>query len=535
MVTSISHACGGSTELTTFEISPPDDDDFLSGIGPAGTNFETPPAAFLTPSQAVSFLTSHAASHRVPFEPPIPISYQRRRIEPRRRPPSPPLTMGPVQPQRRGFARSLMEDFTDFIPSSSRGHTYRRMQPPSAIPEGRIPGRPRSRNIFADGLPRLAPPPENRQQAGAVSAFTMLPGLRNQSSSPDLPSTSRRPMVPFPRRRRALSPPGQPDPHFARRKHVYRDKLYSRHVGSNPISRFQDPTPSNFNSNPELVSRARTWIRRELRVFDELLADNIGFEASFPCLPDTDPPIPAYMGTIGSQEALILHISSILKTVDIRGSRGLAEELLGEYIGLENARLFLHELHSWLRSPYSHLEEWDRHVQYGSNPEIEYLRWRELDLDECAADVEADAGLGFGRLTRRRSRDSYEQDVWDDDDMPDISLLRPRSNSRRLFKRQERNNRTDPRPEGGMSERRTLDTPFHHEAEASEDETPTTVAGPSMNTSVRSRIEQAQGAVEDLRARLERERVERMERRNLLRSLSEAPQNDLPPHGAPER
>jgi hypothetical protein len=63
-------------------------------------------------------------------------------------------------------------------------------------------------------------------------------------------------------------------------------------------------------------------------------------------------------------EFLLEYIIAILRTVDIKGSGGQAEELLQEFLGRANARLFLHELHAWLRSPYNSLEDWDRAVQY---------------------------------------------------------------------------------------------------------------------------------------------------------------------------
>ena len=58
---------------------------------------------------------------------------------------------------------------------------------------------------------------------------------------------------------------------------------------------------------------------------------------------------------------------AILKTVDIQGSGGQAEDLIQEFLGRENTRLFLHELRAWLRSPYILLEDWDRHVQYNES------------------------------------------------------------------------------------------------------------------------------------------------------------------------
>jgi hypothetical protein len=63
-------------------------------------------------------------------------------------------------------------------------------------------------------------------------------------------------------------------------------------------------------------------------------------------------------------EFLLEYIVAIMKTVDIQGSGGEAEEMLREFLGRENTRLFLHELRAWLRSPYNSLEDWDRHVQY---------------------------------------------------------------------------------------------------------------------------------------------------------------------------
>lgn len=61
---------------------------------------------------------------------------------------------------------------------------------------------------------------------------------------------------------------------------------------------------------------------------------------------------------------MLSYIVSILKMVDVKASNGHAENLLAEFLGRENGRLFLHELESWLRSPYTKLEDWDANVQY---------------------------------------------------------------------------------------------------------------------------------------------------------------------------
>jgi len=150
--------------------------------------------------------------------------------------------------------------------------------------------------------------------------------------------------------------PGRPrqpvssDNPILRRKEIYCRQLYSLHVGSNRLSRFRDLTPHLFVEDQKLVSRARKWIRRELEVFDFLKTDA-----------DADQNVSR---RANNAEFLLEYIVAILKTVDIKGSRGQAEDMLQEFLGRDNTRLFLHELRAWLRSPYSSLEDWDRHVQY---------------------------------------------------------------------------------------------------------------------------------------------------------------------------
>jgi hypothetical protein len=65
-----------------------------------------------------------------------------------------------------------------------------------------------------------------------------------------------------------------------------------------------------------------------------------------------------------NREYLLEYIIAIIKSIPIKGSEGQAGDLLSEYLGRQNAILFLHELEAWLRSPFSKLEDWDRVVQY---------------------------------------------------------------------------------------------------------------------------------------------------------------------------
>jgi hypothetical protein len=122
-----------------------------------------------------------------------------------------------------------------------------------------------------------------------------------------------------------------------RRRNVYRYQRYSLHVGSNPQSGFGNVSPDMIYSSTELQQRAKAWIRRELRAFDF---------------------------SIGRTENLLDYIIEIIKNMEIKGGR--AEELLVEHLGEENTPLFLHELSSWLRSPFDRVEGWDNFVQYGN-------------------------------------------------------------------------------------------------------------------------------------------------------------------------
>ncbi|KAJ5692469.1 hypothetical protein N7462_001892 [Penicillium macrosclerotiorum] len=170
------------------------------------------------------------------------------------------------------------------------------------------------------------------------------------------------------RRRRAHSPQRPPPSNnpLAVRRNVYRNQLYSLRVGSNRLSRYSEVAPENFNLDEELVSRARKWIRRELQVFSflnpetEAEAEREHDRVSRPGHRRLEE------RRANNAEFLLEYVIAILRTVDIKGSAGQAEELLRDFVGRENARLFLHELLAWLRSPYMSLEDWDRNVQYPS-------------------------------------------------------------------------------------------------------------------------------------------------------------------------
>lgn len=110
-------------------------------------------------------------------------------------------------------------------------------------------------------------------------------------------------------------------------------------------------SPRDIANSSDLQRKARTWIRRELRVFTFLHGGSSHGSSPEPT-------------SSSNVEFLLSYIVSILKMVDLKASNGHAENLLTEFLGRDNSRLFLHELTSWLRSPYTKVEDWDLEVQY---------------------------------------------------------------------------------------------------------------------------------------------------------------------------
>ena len=159
------------------------------------------------------------------------------------------------------------------------------------------------------------------------------------------PATMRRREIPWgPQTASSSSSVSAEDPSLTRRRQVYADHTPSLHVGANRISQYQTFTPASFAASPALQTRARIFLRRELRVFAFLDRRPAG----------------------ANREFLIEYLVAVLKSNDPKGADGHAGELVKEFLGREDARLLLHELDAWLRSPYERLEAWDSHVQYSA-------------------------------------------------------------------------------------------------------------------------------------------------------------------------
>jgi hypothetical protein len=161
------------------------------------------------------------------------------------------------------------------------------------------------------------------------------------------PAARRRRDVPWGPQTASSSSVSSEDPSLTRRRQIYLQHTPSLHVGANRISQYQTFTPASFAASSALQTRARIFLRRELRVFDFLDRRPAG----------------------ANREFLIEYLVAVLKSNDPKGADGHAEELVKEFLGREDARLLLHELDAWLRSPYERLEAWDTHVQYANTRE----------------------------------------------------------------------------------------------------------------------------------------------------------------------
>ncbi|KAI0451027.1 hypothetical protein F5B21DRAFT_398643 [Xylaria acuta] len=196
------------------------------------------------------------------------------------------------------------------------------------------------------------------------------------------------------------------------RQQIYRNRLYSLHVGSNPSSRYRDITPALFESEPELVSRARAWLRRELQVFAFLRT---------PSSPQSSDDAMTRRRA-NNAEFLLEYIIAILKTVDIQGSQGAAEDMLSEFLGRENTRLLLHELRNFIRSPWS-IEAWDRKVQYPSST-VDPVKCEDEDAEHRrggpsgGGPIRDHSRLGQGRMRGDSYRPSYSRSPYDRHNIP---------------------------------------------------------------------------------------------------------------------
>ncbi|GJJ14421.1 hypothetical protein Clacol_008685 [Clathrus columnatus] len=208
-------------------------------------------------------------------------------------------------------------------------------------------------------------PPTNNNNNNNNNA--LLPSRHGPAARPSssFVLVRNREQVPWGRRRNAQTSQERKDElelAISKRRWIYRHGLYAKasliilnfnilHVASNSHTRYRPaPTPAQFSSSQDTISRATIFIRRELRVWINL-----------------------------DVEFLTTFILSLMKSIDIRSES--AVKLLAEFLDMDisyhvgetdqpsrerfpNAEHFAHELYSYLRSPYKDLTIYDRAVQY---------------------------------------------------------------------------------------------------------------------------------------------------------------------------
>ncbi|KAK0468835.1 hypothetical protein IW261DRAFT_1517090 [Armillaria novae-zelandiae] len=150
------------------------------------------------------------------------------------------------------------------------------------------------------------------------------------------------------------------DRSIEKRRWVYEHALYAKHVASNGYTKYRPyPTPAQFAASQEMVSKTTMFLRRELRVWDDL---DVEFFTTF---------------TV-----------SLMKSIDLRSES--AVKLLAEFLDIDTdgrimAEHFAHEVYSYVRSPFKDLFVYDSVVQYdtpadvGPPPRPRPRRWQEAE------------------------------------------------------------------------------------------------------------------------------------------------------------
>ncbi|KAJ3105755.1 hypothetical protein HDU97_007575 [Phlyctochytrium planicorne] len=118
-----------------------------------------------------------------------------------------------------------------------------------------------------------------------------------------------------------------------RRRYIYENKLYAKHIGGNVANRFKStPLPEDFKKNLDLQARVIPFIRRELQVL----------------LRDTE------------VEFVKDYVLIVLEKFDVQSQTAI--ELIRQFV-MDETEHFVHELVCFMRSPFN-VDAWDQIVQY---------------------------------------------------------------------------------------------------------------------------------------------------------------------------
>ncbi|GAA5960504.1 hypothetical protein JCM3765_003658 [Sporobolomyces pararoseus] len=188
-----------------------------------------------------------------------------------------------------------------------------------------------------------------------------------------------------------------------RRKYIYREGLYAKHVASNRYTGFKPFSPQTFSLNSDLKAKVIKFIRRELQVFP---AVDISF--------------------------LTTYLISIASQLDLRSPAAL--RLVSDFLSESDAQHLVHEIVSFARSPFTSLEGYDRFIQYG-RPE------KRIETEKMVFD---EPPIG-GKVEEIETRDEVEPRF-----AKNMVTRREEGEERR---RNEQGNSNDHRLEGGLRPR----------------------------------------------------------------------------------
>ncbi|KAF9433395.1 hypothetical protein BGZ76_009511 [Entomortierella beljakovae] len=133
-----------------------------------------------------------------------------------------------------------------------------------------------------------------------------------------------------------------------KRRHVYRNGLFVKHMGANRISGFQQITPDTFKVFPQKIDRLIPWIRRDLQAIitintpAQTSTSNItASSSSSSTSTSTNDTESILQESNGPLELIRAYIVGVMKLYDLQTDR--AQDLLRDFLR-DHTEHFVHEL-----------------------------------------------------------------------------------------------------------------------------------------------------------------------------------------------
>lgn len=151
-----------------------------------------------------------------------------------------------------------------------------------------------------------------------------------------------------------------------RRRYIYREGLYAKHVASNRYTGFKPFSPHTFSRNEELKAKVIKFIRREVREAQQLFfLPCTAYAHPLTFLPPSCTLLPAQLQVFPAVDVAFLttYLVTIASQLDLRSPSAI--RLISDFLSEEDAQHLVHEISTFARSPFTSLEGYDRFVQYG--------------------------------------------------------------------------------------------------------------------------------------------------------------------------